>query len=323
MVADIVLRLHGGNGAIRSGGDHLAQALDTDVPRGEHAGDVGVHIVIRPDIAVLHLQHSLEELGVGVVADEAEEPEEPVVLVRRDLGQLPGLDVLHRHGAEQVVAVHPDHHAVPHEGDLGVGEGLLLDGLGSPQLVPAVDNGHLAGELGQVHGLLHGAVAAAHHVHLKVLKEGGVAGGAEGDALAGDCIKMIKPMADKYDVCVSLKGTPLFVYGDKSLLEELIYNLCDNAIRYNKKGGHVWVTVTDKLIVQDDGIGIPKKCQKQVFERFFRVDKSRSKKTGGTGLGLAIVKHIAQVHNADISLDSDEGFGTTICVKFSENPPLA
>ncbi|MCX4353106.1 MAG: ATP-binding protein [Lachnospiraceae bacterium] len=142
-------------------------------------------------------------------------------------------------------------------------------------------------------------------------------------ALADDCIKMIKPMADKYDVCVSLKGTPLFVYGDKSLLEELIYNLCDNAIRYNKKGGHVWVTVTDKLIVQDDGIGIPKKCQKQVFERFFRVDKSRSKKTGGTGLGLAIVKHIAQVHNADISLDSDEGFGTTICVKFSENPPLA
>ena len=128
-------------------------------------------------------------------------------------------------------------------------------------------------------------------------------------------------MADQHGVWVSLKGTPLFVYGDKRLLEELIYNLCDNAIRYNKKGGHVWVSVTDKLIVQDDGIGIPKKCQKQVFERFFRVDKSRSKKTGGTGLGLAIVKHIAQVHNADISLDSDEGLGTTICVKFSEILP--
>lgn len=141
-------------------------------------------------------------------------------------------------------------------------------------------------------------------------------------ALAGDCVKMIKPMADKYSVSVSLKGTPLFVCGDKRLLEELIYNLCDNAIRYNKKGGHVWVTVTDQLIIQDDGIGIPKKCQKQVFERFFRVDKSRSKKTGGTGLGLAIVKHIAQVHNADISLDSDEGLGTTICVKFLELFPL-
>lgn len=140
-------------------------------------------------------------------------------------------------------------------------------------------------------------------------------------ALVSDCMKVIKPMADQHGVCVSLKGTPLFVYGDKRLLEELIYNLCDNAIRYNKKGGHVWVSVTDKLIVQDDGIGIPKKCQKQVFERFFRVDKSRSKKTGGTGLGLAIVKHIAQVHNADISLDSDEGLGTTICVKFSEILP--
>ena len=135
---------------------------------------------------MLHIQHTLEELGVGVVADEAEQTEQTVVLVRLHLGQLAGLGILHRHGAQQLVAVHLHHHAVPHEGDLGVGKGLLLDGLGSPQLVPAVDNGHLAGELGQVHGLLHGAVAAAHHVHLKVLKEGGVAGGAEGDALAGE-----------------------------------------------------------------------------------------------------------------------------------------
>ena len=124
------------------------------------------------------------------------------------------------------------------------------------------------------------------------------------------------PVVEKY--CVQC-GWEILLFADWPLNK--LYRF--HAIRYNKKGGHVWVTVTDKLIVQDDGIGIPKKCQKQVFERFFRVDKSRSKKTGGTGLGLAIVKHIAQVHNADISLDSDEGFGTTICVKFSENPPLA
>ena len=92
--------------------------------------------------------------------------------------------------------------------------------------------------------------------------------------------------------------------------------MCDNAIRYNQKGGHVWVTVTNQLIIQDDGIGISQKYQKRVFERFFRVDKSRSKKTGGTGLGLAIVKHIVEVHKASISLDSDVGIGTTICVDF-------
>lgn len=138
--------------------------------------------------------------------------------------------------------------------------------------------------------------------------------------LAGNCMGMIKPDADKHGVSVSLNGSSLVVHGNRELLEELIYNLCDNAIRYNKKGGHVWVTITDQLIVQDDGIGISPKYQKRVFERFFRVDKSRSKKTGGTGLGLAIVKHIAEVHNAVISLDSDEGIGTTVHVRFPEPP---
>ena len=108
------------------------------------------------------------------------------------------------------------------------------------------------------------------------------------------------------------------IQANRGLLEELVYNLCDNAIRYNRQGGHVWVTVTDNLIVQDDGIGISPKYQKRVFERFFRVDKSRSRKTGGTGLGLAIVKHIAEVHGAAVSLDSDIGIGTTVHVEFSD-----
>ncbi len=136
--------------------------------------------------------------------------------------------------------------------------------------------------------------------------------------IARRCADMMAPVAAKHGVTLSLKGTPLTVCANKELLEELVYNLCDNAIRYNKKGGHVWVTVTDRLIVQDDGIGISLKYQKRVFERFFRVDKSRSKKTGGTGLGLAIVKHIAEVHGASISLDSDVGIGTTIRVEFPQ-----
>lgn len=134
--------------------------------------------------------------------------------------------------------------------------------------------------------------------------------------LAVRCASMMEPIAARHGVALSLKGTPLMIYADKELIEELLYNLCDNAIRYNKNGGHVWITVTDRLIIQDDGIGISPKFQKRVFERFFRVDKSRSRKTGGTGLGLAIVKHIAEVHGAVISLDSDEGIGTTVCVEF-------
>lgn len=138
--------------------------------------------------------------------------------------------------------------------------------------------------------------------------------------LAGECIAMMQPVADKHGVSLTLEGKPLFASVNKELIGELIYNLCDNAIRYNKKGGHVWVCVSDSLVIRDDGIGIPKKYQKRVFERFFRVDKSRSKKTGGTGLGLAIVKHIATVHGAVISLDSDAGVGTTICVEFPKMP---
>lgn len=139
-------------------------------------------------------------------------------------------------------------------------------------------------------------------------------------ALAKNCMDMMQPVADKHGVSLSLKGTPLQISANRELMEELLYNLCDNAIRYNQKGGHVWVTVTDRLTIQDDGIGIPKKYQKRVFERFFRVDKSRSRKTGGTGLGLAIVKHIADVHHAEVLLDSDEEIGTTICVTFADVP---
>lgn len=141
-------------------------------------------------------------------------------------------------------------------------------------------------------------------------------------SLAQTCVDMLQFNAENHKVKLMLKGKDSFVVGDKQMLEEVVYNLCDNAIRYNNENGSVTVTVTSSgkktlLIVEDTGIGIPKESQERVFERFYRVDKSRSKSTGGTGLGLAIVKHIVMKHDADISLESEIGKGTKITVTFN------
>ena len=128
--------------------------------------------------------------------------------------------------------------------------------------------------------------------------------------------------ASKTYVTLDCSAQPATVMGSSDLLSELATNLCDNAIRYNRPGGHVQLSCgTDAdgcpwLCVEDNGIGIPKESQTRVFERFYRVDKSRSKATGGTGLGLAIVKHIAMLHGARIDLKSQVGTGTTIRVTF-------
>lgn len=136
---------------------------------------------------------------------------------------------------------------------------------------------------------------------------------------AQNCISMLELHAQKNDITFHLKGGKTIVDADSRMVEEIIYNLCDNAIRYNKEGGNVWVVVDEEeqsILVSDDGIGIPMENQKRIFERFYRVDKSRSKKTGGTGLGLAIVKHIVEQHNAKIELTSAENVGTTIKITF-------
>lgn len=142
-------------------------------------------------------------------------------------------------------------------------------------------------------------------------------------SLAENCINMLTLSAEKHEVQVVLRGESCWIDGNRQMLEELIYNLCDNAIRYNNRGGKVEVLIQDmpeqrqaKLVVKDTGIGIPKEHQERIFERFYRVDKSRSKATGGTGLGLAIVKHIVSQHNADITLESEMGVGTTITILF-------
>mgnify|MGYP001243007538 FL=1 len=138
---------------------------------------------------------------------------------------------------------------------------------------------------------------------------------------AENCVQMMQVTAEKQGIRLTLQGERAMVMANKGLMDEVFYNLCSNAIRYNKPGGSVTVTVGTKderpfLSVADTGIGIPKECQERVFERFYRVDKSRSKSTGGTGLGLAIVKHIVAQHNAALCLDSELGKGTTIEIVF-------
>lgn len=140
-------------------------------------------------------------------------------------------------------------------------------------------------------------------------------------ALVEECADSLVISADKHKVTIETDTVPCTVHGDRDMLYELVYNLCDNAIRYNQENGSVLLRVRPQggktvLTVKDTGIGIPKEHQARIFERFYRVDKSRSKQTGGTGLGLAIVKHIAEQHRAAIRLQSEEGAGTEITVTF-------
>lgn len=122
-------------------------------------------------------------------------------------------------------------------------------------------------------------------------------------------------------VTVGVTGQPAVLPGVRRLIYEIVYNLCDNAIKYNRDGGRVDVTVAadadgSSITVADTGIGIAPEHQGRVFERFYRVDKSHSKASGGTGLGLSIVKHAVQYHHGRIELESTPGTGTTIRVVF-------
>lgn len=140
--------------------------------------------------------------------------------------------------------------------------------------------------------------------------------------LAQGCLDMMDVQAAKQGICLKLKGEPCTIVANRALIDELLYNLCSNAIRYNNQGGSVTVTTAEEngrvmLSVKDTGIGIPKEHQERIFERFYRVDKSRSKQSGGTGLGLAIVKHIVAQHSADMVLESEPGIGTEVRIFFT------
>ena len=160
-------------------------------------------------------------------------------------------------------------------------------------------------------------------IHLSQLDEGAALEREMVDLLemAKDAASVLYDKTREKGVRLSVAGERAQVNGVRGLLYEMIYNLCDNAIKYNVKDGSVEITVSNAgpgavVTVRDTGIGIPPEYQTRVFERFFRVDKSRSKASGGTGLGLSIVKHIAQYHNAKITLQSEMGAGTTVTVTF-------
>ncbi len=139
--------------------------------------------------------------------------------------------------------------------------------------------------------------------------------------IAGQTVQSLQTEAENSHVTLTLDGESAVMSGIPQLLQSIVFNLCDNAIKYNREYGSVSVTVKNEsegvvLTVADTGIGIPPEHQERIFERFYRVDKSRSKELGGTGLGLSIVKHAARIHHARVDLQSVENGGTTFTVTF-------
>ena len=161
-------------------------------------------------------------------------------------------------------------------------------------------------------------------IHLSRLDEGG--GGLSRESvdllqLARKVEERIEPLAKQSQVEIKVEGASFSVQGVPAVLEEMLYNLCDNAVKYNRPGGRVQVSIAPRehggvVTVTDNGIGIPAQDQQRVFERFYRVDKSHSKEIGGTGLGLSIVKHGAVLHDAQVELESAVGQGTTVRLIF-------
>ena len=142
--------------------------------------------------------------------------------------------------------------------------------------------------------------------------------------LTREIVSRLSPQVSQKHIRMEVTGEPVECYGIRQILDEMVYNVCENAIKYNNEGGRVsvWVGNTlegPKVSVSDTGIGIPKEHQERIFERFYRVDKSHSKERGGTGLGLSIVKHGALLHGAKVSVDSVPGKGTRIEMLFPKD----
>ena len=136
-----------------------------------------------------------------------------------------------------------------------------------------------------------------------------------------EVVSRLAPQAAQRNVRMEVTGEPVTYFGIRQILDEMIYNVCENAVKYNNENGRVsvWVGNTlegPKVTVTDTGIGIPEEHHERIFERFYRVDKSHSKERGGTGLGLSIVKHGALLHGAKVTVDSAPGKGTRIEMQF-------
>ncbi len=203
----------------------------------------------------------------------------------------------------------------PLQGIIGSAE-LIENGMVKPDDLPRFV-GHIHAEAARLVTLIDDII------RLSQLDEGGELPTEPVDLLAvsQEAAENLHDAAAARDVTVSVTGQPSVIPGVRRLLYEVVYNLCDNAIKYNRGGGRVDITVAhdadgSSVTVADTGIGIAPEHQSRVFERFYRVDKSHSKASGGTGLGLSIVKHAVQYHHGRIELESTPGMGTTIRVVF-------
>ncbi len=201
----------------------------------------------------------------------------------------------------------------PLQGIIGSAE-LIENGMVKPEDMPRFI-GHIRGEAQRMVALI------GDIIRLSQLDEGEEMPREDVDLLevARRATEQLDTTAQARGITLTVEGQPTVVNGVRQLLYEVIYNLCDNAVKYNVDGGSVRMTVSGDganacVTVADTGIGIPLEQQARVFERFYRVDKSHSKASGGTGLGLSIVKHAVQYHGGSISLNSRPGEGTTVRV---------
>ena len=199
----------------------------------------------------------------------------------------------------------------PLQGIIGSAE-LLESGMVKPEDIPRFV-GHIRKEAARLVDLIEDIL------RLSQLDEGAELPSENVDMLqlCKDIQAILEQSAEKRQVNVTVQGAGFALTGVRRMLHELVYNLCDNAIKYNVPGGSVTICAeNNRLVVSDTGIGIPAEHQDRIFERFYRVDKSHSKASGGTGLGLSIVKHAAAFHKAEIFLESTPGKGTTISIQF-------
>ena len=199
----------------------------------------------------------------------------------------------------------------PLQGIIGSAE-LIENGMVRPDDLPRFV-GHIHNEAARLVTLIDDII------RLSQLDEGGELPTEPVDLLtvSQEAAETLQDAAAARQITLSVQGEPTVIPGVRRLLYEIVYNLCDNAIKYNRDGGRVDITVAhdaggSSVTVADTGIGIAPEHQARVFERFYRVDKSHSKASGGTGLGLSIVKHAMQLHHGRIELESTPGTGTTI-----------
>lgn len=201
----------------------------------------------------------------------------------------------------------------PLQGIIGSAE-LIENGMVKPEDMPRFI-GHIRKEASRLVTLIEDIL------RLSQLDEGRQMPSEQVDLfeLADEVRSVLEGACEAKHINMKLMGEHVCVDGVKRLLYEIIYNLCDNAVKYNNEGGIADIDISSDeknayITVRDSGIGIPQDQQQRVFERFYRVDKSHSKESGGTGLGLSIVKHAVSYHNGTVSMKSEPGNGTEIRV---------